>query len=189
MAVAIHGTGVSRNQLAELGGQWWSIEPRVACFGSPCGRLFGNSACFNLPSVFAGFLKRHSVFLFSLHSDLPSPLPPGPQLLSFPATKKEGHRGAPSLPVPDHLNTTALTGQHFASTETRMQVPLIRLQCGVNSYDWGKKGQSSAAARFAAATPSSELSIQEDQPYAEARVPILPHIRQHPPLLGSTPLT
>jgi len=50
----------------------------------------------------------------------------------------------------------------------RMQVPLIRLQCGVNSYDWGKKGQSSAAARFAAATPSSDLSIQEDKPYAEA---------------------
>jgi len=49
-----------------------------------------------------------------------------------------------------------------------MQVPLIRLQCGVNSYDWGKKGQSSAAARFAAATPSSDLSIQEDKPYAEA---------------------
>ncbi|KAK1756681.1 mannose-6-phosphate isomerase [Echria macrotheca] len=48
-----------------------------------------------------------------------------------------------------------------------MQVPLIRLQCGVNSYDWGKKGQSSAAARFAAATPSEELSIQDDRPYAE----------------------
>ncbi|KAK0618851.1 mannose-6-phosphate isomerase [Immersiella caudata] len=48
-----------------------------------------------------------------------------------------------------------------------MQVPLIRLQCGVNSYDWGKKGQSSAAARFAAATPSSDLTIQDDRPYAE----------------------
>ncbi|KAK0721169.1 mannose-6-phosphate isomerase [Lasiosphaeris hirsuta] len=48
-----------------------------------------------------------------------------------------------------------------------MQVPLIRLQCGVNSYDWGKKGPSSAAARFAAATPSSDLAIQDDRPYAE----------------------
>ncbi|KAM7194222.1 putative mannose-6-phosphate isomerase [Rhypophila sp. PSN 637] len=48
-----------------------------------------------------------------------------------------------------------------------MQVPLIRLQCGVNSYDWGKKGQSSAAAKFAAATPSSDFSIQDDRPYAE----------------------
>lgn len=48
-----------------------------------------------------------------------------------------------------------------------MQVPLIRLQCGVNSYDWGKKGQASAAARFASATPSSDFSIQDDQPYAE----------------------
>ncbi|KAK3934757.1 mannose-6-phosphate isomerase [Diplogelasinospora grovesii] len=48
-----------------------------------------------------------------------------------------------------------------------MQVPLIRLQCGVNSYDWGKKGQTSAAAKFAAATPSSGFSIQDDRPYAE----------------------
>lgn len=48
-----------------------------------------------------------------------------------------------------------------------MQVPLIRLQCGVNSYEWGKKGSESAAARFAAATPSDNLSIQADKPYAE----------------------
>ncbi|KAJ9145051.1 Mannose-6-phosphate isomerase [Pleurostoma richardsiae] len=48
-----------------------------------------------------------------------------------------------------------------------MQVPLIRLQCGVNSYDWGKKGNSSAAARFAAATPASDFSIEADRPYAE----------------------
>lgn len=50
-----------------------------------------------------------------------------------------------------------------------MQVPLIRLQCGVNSYDWGKKGQTSAAARFAAASASDDFSIQDDRPYAEAR--------------------
>ncbi|KID84974.1 mannose-6-phosphate isomerase [Metarhizium guizhouense ARSEF 977] len=48
-----------------------------------------------------------------------------------------------------------------------MQVPLFRLQCGVNSYEWGKQGNQSAAARFAAATPSDELSIQADKPYAE----------------------
>ncbi|KAK4185581.1 mannose-6-phosphate isomerase [Podospora australis] len=48
-----------------------------------------------------------------------------------------------------------------------MRVPLIRLQCGANSYDWGKKGHDSAAARFAAATPSSDFSIKDDQPYAE----------------------
>ncbi|KAF5660048.1 mannose-6-phosphate isomerase [Fusarium heterosporum] len=48
-----------------------------------------------------------------------------------------------------------------------MQVPLLRLQCGVNSYAWGKKGNDSAAARFAAATPSDELSIKDDTPYAE----------------------
>nr|KAK5444902.1 Mannose-6-phosphate isomerase [Exophiala xenobiotica] len=48
-----------------------------------------------------------------------------------------------------------------------MQVPLIRLQCGCNSYDWGKKGKDSAAARYAAATPSDTFSVQEDKPYAE----------------------
>ncbi|KAF5009562.1 hypothetical protein FDECE_4220 [Fusarium decemcellulare] len=49
-----------------------------------------------------------------------------------------------------------------------MQVPLFRLQCGVNSYAWGKKGNESAAARFAAATPSDDLKIESDTPYAEA---------------------
>ncbi|KAF2502240.1 mannose-6-phosphate isomerase [Lophium mytilinum] len=48
-----------------------------------------------------------------------------------------------------------------------MQIPLIRLQCGVNSYDWGKVGKDSAAAKFAAATPSDDFSIQEEKPYAE----------------------
>ncbi|KAE8449906.1 Mannose-6-phosphate isomerase [Mollisiaceae sp. DMI_Dod_QoI] len=48
-----------------------------------------------------------------------------------------------------------------------MQIPLIRLQCGVNSYDWGKIGKDSAAATFAAATPGDDFSIQEDKPYAE----------------------
>jgi mannose-6-phosphate isomerase len=45
--------------------------------------------------------------------------------------------------------------------------PLIRLQCGVNSYDWGKIGSESSAARFAAATPSDKLNIESDKPYAE----------------------
>lgn len=48
-----------------------------------------------------------------------------------------------------------------------MQVPLLRLQCGVNSYAWGKQGLDSAAARFAAATPSADLTIESDKPYAE----------------------
>ncbi|KAH8896451.1 mannose-6-phosphate isomerase [Thozetella sp. PMI_491] len=48
-----------------------------------------------------------------------------------------------------------------------MQVPLVRLQCGVNSYDWGKKGEASAAAQFAAATPAADFAIQADRPYAE----------------------
>merc|ERR1712230_130496 len=49
----------------------------------------------------------------------------------------------------------------------RMQVPLLRLQCGCNSYEWGKLGKDSAAARFASATPQSDFSIQNDKPYAE----------------------
>ncbi|CAK7226427.1 Mannose-6-phosphate isomerase [Sporothrix bragantina] len=48
-----------------------------------------------------------------------------------------------------------------------MQIPLIRLQCGVNSYDWGKKGEDSVAAQYAAATPAAGFSIQADKPYAE----------------------
>ncbi|KAG5934421.1 hypothetical protein E4U60_003862 [Claviceps pazoutovae] len=48
-----------------------------------------------------------------------------------------------------------------------MQVPLLRLECGVNSYEWGKKGESSAAARFAAATPREGLAIEAEKPYAE----------------------
>ncbi|USW47306.1 Putative mannose-6-phosphate isomerase, type I, rmlC-like cupin domain superfamily [Septoria linicola] len=48
-----------------------------------------------------------------------------------------------------------------------MQNPLLRLQCGCNSYEWGKIGTDSAAARFAAATPSDGFSIEQEKPYAE----------------------
>ncbi|KAL9600180.1 MAG: hypothetical protein Q9219_003323 [cf. Caloplaca sp. 3 TL-2023] len=48
-----------------------------------------------------------------------------------------------------------------------MQIPLIQLQCGVNSYDWGKVGRDSAAAKYAAATESNKFSIQNEKPYAE----------------------
>ncbi|KAI0967137.1 mannose-6-phosphate isomerase [Xylaria arbuscula] len=48
-----------------------------------------------------------------------------------------------------------------------LPVPLLRLQCGVNSYDWGKIGHESAAAKFAAATPSDNLTIESEKPYAE----------------------
>lgn len=56
--------------------------------------------------------------------------------------------------------------------------PLIRLQCGVNSYDWGKIGSESAAAKFAAATPSDTFSIQSDKPYAEVSISSV-QIRQY----------
>jgi mannose-6-phosphate isomerase len=52
-----------------------------------------------------------------------------------------------------------------------MQVPLMRLQCGVNSYAWGKKGHDSAAAKFAAATPAEGFEIQHEEPYAEVCCP------------------
>jgi mannose-6-phosphate isomerase len=45
----------------------------------------------------------------------------------------------------------------------------IDSRIGVNSYDWGKVGKDSAAAKYAAATPSDEFSIAEDKPYAEVR--------------------
>ncbi|KAJ2976117.1 hypothetical protein NUW58_g8168 [Xylaria curta] len=48
-----------------------------------------------------------------------------------------------------------------------LPTPLVRLQCGVNSYDWGKIGLDSAAAKFAAATPSDEVTIESQKPYAE----------------------
>ncbi|EPS43294.1 hypothetical protein H072_2714 [Dactylellina haptotyla CBS 200.50] len=42
-------------------------------------------------------------------------------------------------------------------------VHLYELSCGVNNYDWGKKGSASCAARFA----SGGLIIDETKPYAE----------------------
>ncbi|CAI7674336.1 unnamed protein product [Penicillium manginii] len=48
-----------------------------------------------------------------------------------------------------------------------MQIPLLRLQCGVNSYDWGKVGQESAAARYAATTAAPDFKVEDDKPYAE----------------------
>ncbi|KAJ5091508.1 Mannose-6-phosphate isomerase [Penicillium alfredii] len=48
-----------------------------------------------------------------------------------------------------------------------MQVPLLRLQCGVNSYDWGKVGHESAAARYAATTAAPDFAIETERPYAE----------------------
>ncbi|KAG5368035.1 Mannose-6-phosphate isomerase [Yarrowia sp. C11] len=43
---------------------------------------------------------------------------------------------------------------------------LIQLQCGAQTYDWGKLGSSSAVARFAAKSDPS-LTVSEDTPYAE----------------------
>ncbi|KAJ5618960.1 mannose-6-phosphate isomerase [Penicillium lagena] len=48
-----------------------------------------------------------------------------------------------------------------------MQVPLLRLQCGVNSYDWGKLGQESCAAKYAATTAAPDFTVEAEKPYAE----------------------
>ncbi|RMJ23849.1 mannose-6-phosphate isomerase [Aspergillus sp. HF37] len=48
-----------------------------------------------------------------------------------------------------------------------MQIPLLRLQCGVNSYDWGKVGHESTAARYASITATQDFSIEAEKPYAE----------------------
>lgn len=37
----------------------------------------------------------------------------------------------------------------------------------MQSYEWGKKGSKSAAAKYALATPAEGFAIQEDKPYAE----------------------
>lgn len=43
---------------------------------------------------------------------------------------------------------------------------LVKLRCGVQSYDWGKLGQSSAVAQFATAADPS-FSLDSEKPYAE----------------------
>ena len=72
------------------------------------------------------------------------------------------------LPAFNLVSASKTKAEHRIRTETpaKMQIPLIRLQCGVNSYEWGKNGKESAAAKFAAATPS-DITIQDDKPYAE----------------------
>jgi len=43
----------------------------------------------------------------------------------------------------------------------------MTLITGVNSYEWGKAGSDSAAARFAAATPRDDFKVESEKPYAE----------------------
>lgn len=69
-------------------------------------------------------------------------------------------------------NNKTTTASTETSSSPAMQVPLLRLQCGVNSYEWGKMGSSSAAAKYAAATPAADFSVKEDQPYAEVSISI-----------------
>ncbi len=45
--------------------------------------------------------------------------------------------------------------------------PIFQLQCPVNSYEWGKVGRDSKAAKFGIATKQSGFSIEESTPYAE----------------------
>lgn len=79
--------------------------------------------------------------------------------------------GYKPLPTFNLVSASRTKAEHRIRTETprKMQVPLIRLQCGVNSYEWGKSGKESAAAKFAAATPS-DITFQDDKPYAEVSI-------------------
>ncbi|TQS37973.1 hypothetical protein Golomagni_01531, partial [Golovinomyces magnicellulatus] len=52
----------------------------------------------------------------------------------------------------------------------KMQASLIRLQCGVNSYDWGKIGHESVAAKFAEATSTDDFTVKDNRPYAELQL-------------------
>ncbi|ODQ63185.1 mannose-6-phosphate isomerase [Nadsonia fulvescens var. elongata DSM 6958] len=45
-------------------------------------------------------------------------------------------------------------------------LPLFQLDCGTQSYDWGKIGSSSKVAQFASAT-NPGFTVNPDQPYAE----------------------
>lgn len=79
---------------------------------------------------------------------------------------------------------------------------LVKLICGVQSYDWGKLGSSSAVARFAAVADPS-FTIDESKPYAElwmgshpsvpsmavtpsGKVSLRTVLSDHPELLGAT---
>jgi hypothetical protein len=83
---------------------------------------------------------------------------------------KDSGGKSPSATDLPHQNFSSQCLLYSDTSETIgsiMQIPLIRLQCGVNSYDWGKVGKDSAAAKFAAATPADDFTIQDDKPYAE----------------------
>ena len=51
-----------------------------------------------------------------------------------------------------------------------MVSPVFKIIPTTQKYDWGKIGSDSAAAKFAAATPSDTFSIQSDKPYAEVSI-------------------
>ncbi|KAH8818119.1 RmlC-like cupin domain-containing protein [Hyaloscypha sp. PMI_1271] len=48
-----------------------------------------------------------------------------------------------------------------------MSSSVIQLECQCNNYPWGKKGSSSLAAKYAAATPGGHSKLDEPKEYAE----------------------
>lgn len=48
------------------------------------------------------------------------------------------------------------------------QAPIFRIDCKVQSYDWGKVGSSSKVAKFAASSPG--FTVDENRPYAEVSI-------------------
>ncbi|KAL9051552.1 MAG: hypothetical protein Q9162_005944 [Coniocarpon cinnabarinum] len=84
----------------------------------------------------------------------------------------------PKEPEASHRRTAGARNRHLSlallpyctstilgsSTNEMPAVPLMRLQCGCNSYEWGKPGRTSAAATYAAATG---FEIDDSKAYAE----------------------
>jgi mannose-6-phosphate isomerase class I len=48
-----------------------------------------------------------------------------------------------------------------------MSSSVIQLECQCNNYPWGKRGQESLAAQFAASTPGGNFKLDESKEYAE----------------------
>lgn len=136
---------------------------------SPPRRLDLQLSCFSSADIDFATYRASITSIFLLSSIALIYLPPGKgiQKLQVAAIGKEKHHRR-SREINYTTNLPLLS-----KLSPIMQVPLFRLQCGVNSYEWGKMGKESAAAKFAAATPAKDFSIQADKPYAEVRSPFL----------------
>lgn len=56
---------------------------------------------------------------------------------------------------------------------------VIQLECGCNNYPWGKQGNESLAAKFAASTPGGKFKLDESKEYAEMWMGTYPTTPSH----------